>query len=123
MSAPNGSPPGDRIHPSSTREFHMGLFDTIREKAAELLSGVTENAGDLADGLPGELPGAETLNDLSQSATDAASEATNEAAGTVQDLSADATEAATDAAGSVTDATDTVTGSVTDATGEPPQRS
>ena len=66
----------------------MGLFDTIREKAAELLSGVTEKAGDLpgdlAGELPGDLPGAETLNDLSQSAS----------------------EAAIDAAGSVTDAAD-----------------
>jgi hypothetical protein len=31
----------------------MGLFDTIREKAAELLSGVTDKASDL----PGTCPG------------------------------------------------------------------
>ena len=95
----------------------MGLFDTIREKAAELLSGVTDKARDLA----GDLPGAEMLDDLSQSATDAASQATDEAEGTVQDLGASATEAAADATGSVTEATDTVTGSFTDTPGEPPQ--
>jgi hypothetical protein len=95
----------------------MGLFDTIREKAAELLGGVTERASDLA----GDLPGAEMLEDLSQSATDTASQATDEAMGTVQDLGASATEAGADATDSVTDATDTVTESLTDAPGEPPQ--
>jgi hypothetical protein len=95
----------------------MGLFDTIREKAAELLSGVTDKASDLA----GDLPGAEMLDDLSQSATDAASHATDEAEGTVQDLGASAAEAAADATGSVTDGTDTVTGSFTDTPGELPQ--
>jgi hypothetical protein len=94
----------------------MGLFDTIREKAAELLSGVTDKASDLA----GDLPGAEMLDDLSQSATDAASHATDEAEGTVQDLGASAAEAAADATGSGTDGTDTVTGSFTDTPGEPP---
>jgi vacuolar-type H+-ATPase subunit H len=95
----------------------MGLFDTIREKAAELLSGVTDKASDLA----GDLPGAEMLDDLSQSATDAASQATDEAEGTVQDLGASAAEAAADATGAVIDGTDTVTGSFTDTPGEPPQ--
>ena len=95
----------------------MGLFDTIREKAAELLGGVTEKASDLA----GDLPGTEMLGGLSQSATDAASQATDEAVGTVEDLGASATEAGADAAGSVTDATDTVAGSFTDTPGEPPQ--
>ena len=95
----------------------MGLFDTIREKAAELLSGVTDKASDLA----GDLPGAEMLDGLSQSATDAASQATDEAEGTVQDLGASAAEAAADATGAVTDGTDAVTGSFTDAPGEPPQ--
>jgi hypothetical protein len=95
----------------------MGLFDTIREKAAELLSGVTEKASELA----GELPGAETLEELSQSATDAVSHTTDEASGTVEDLGASATDAAADATGSVTDATETVTGSFTDTPGEPTQ--
>ena len=95
----------------------MGLFDTIRDKATELLGGVTEKASDLA----GDLPGAELLEGLSQSATDAASQATDEAVGTVQDLGANATEVGADAAGSVTDATDTVTGALTDTPGEPPQ--
>jgi uncharacterized protein YjbJ (UPF0337 family) len=105
----------------------MGLFDTIREKAAELLSGVTDKVGDL--------PGAEILEGLSGSASDAVGQATDGAEGAVQDLGASATEAATDATGAVSDATDSVTGSVTDATdtvtgsipdmpdapGEPPQ--
>lgn len=95
----------------------MGLFDTIREKAAEMLSGVTEKAGEFA----GDLPGAETLEGLSQSATDAVSQTADEASGTVQDLGASATDATADATGSVTDATDTVTGSFTDPPGEPTQ--
>jgi len=95
----------------------MGLFDTIREKAAELLSGVTDKASDLA----ADLPGADMLGDLSQSASDAASQGTDEAEVTIQDLTASAGEAAADATGSVTDATDTVTGSFTDTPGESPQ--
>jgi vacuolar-type H+-ATPase subunit H len=95
----------------------VGLFDTIREKAAELLSGVTDKASDLA----ADLPGAEMLDDLSQSASDAAGQVTDEAEGTIQDLTAGAGEAAADATGSVTDATDTVTGSFTDTLGEPPK--
>ena len=55
----------------------MGLFDTIPVKAAELLSGVTDKASDLA----GDLPGAEMLDDLSQSATDAASQAADRRGG------------------------------------------
>ena len=94
----------------------MGLFDTIREKAAELLSGATEKASELA----GDLPGAEILEGLSQSASDTASDATDEAVGTVQDLGDSATEAAGDASDSVTGATDTL-GSFTDTPGEPPQ--
>ncbi|HYH51555.1 MAG TPA: hypothetical protein VEG38_18585 [Acidimicrobiia bacterium] len=102
----------------------MGLFDTIREKAAELLGGVTEKAS----GLAGDLPGAEMLEGLSQSATDAAGQATDaagqatdEAVGAVQDLGASASDAGADAAGAVTDATDTVTGPFTDTPGERPQ--
>ncbi|MGH9211910.1 MAG: hypothetical protein ACRD2C_14690 [Acidimicrobiales bacterium] len=95
----------------------MGLFDTIREKASELLSGATDKASELA----GDLPGADMLDDLSLSAGDAASQATDEAVGTAQDVGADATEVAADASDSVTDATDTVTESFTDTPGEPPQ--
>lgn len=95
----------------------MGLFDTIREKAADLLGGVTENIGDLA----GDLPGAEMLEGLSQSATDAVGQATDEAATTARDLSGSASDVVADAAGSVTDATDTVAGSLTDTPGQPPQ--
>ena len=72
----------------------MSLFDAIREKASELLSGATEKVGDLA----GEVPG---VQDLSQSATDAG----EQVAGTAQDLGA----TATDLSGSVTD---TVTGAL-----------
>jgi uncharacterized protein YjbJ (UPF0337 family) len=97
--------------------MHMGLFDTIREKATELLSGATEKAGELA----GDLPGADILEGLSQSAGDAASQATEEAAGTVEDLGAGATDVAGDATDSVTGAADEVTGRFTDAPGEPPQ--
>jgi hypothetical protein len=73
--------------------FAVGLFDAIREKASELLSGATEKVGDLAGDLPG-------VQDLSQSATDAAGEASEQVAGTAQDLGA----TATDVSGSVTDA-------------------
>jgi len=95
----------------------MGLFDTIRDKAAELLSGVTDKASDLA----GDLPGAEMLDDLSQSATGSVSQATDEAEGTVQDLGGSAAEAAADATGAVTDGTDTISGSFPDTPGGPPQ--
>jgi hypothetical protein len=95
----------------------MGLFDTIREKATELLSGATDKVSELA----GDLPGAEVLEDLSQSVGDTAGQATEEAAGAVEDLGASATDAAADASGSVTDATDAATGSLPDAVGEPPQ--
>ena len=95
----------------------MGLVDTIREKAADLLGGVTENIGDLA----GDLPGVEVLEGLSQSATDAVGQATDEAVTTAQDLSGSAGDVVADAAGSVTDATDTVAGSLADTPGQPPQ--
>ena len=95
----------------------MGLLDTIREKATELLSGATEKASELA----GDLPGADILEGLSQSAGDAASQATEDAAGTVEDLGASATEVAGNASDSVAGATDEVTGRFTDTPGEPPQ--
>jgi uncharacterized protein YunC (DUF1805 family) len=72
----------------------VSLFDAIREKASELLSGATEKVGDLAGDVPG-------VQDLSQSATDAS----EQVAGTAQDLGA----TATDLSGSVTD---TVTGAL-----------
>jgi len=77
----------------------MGLFDAIREKAGELLSGATEKVGDLTG-----------VGDLSQSVTDAAGQAT----GTAQDLGETATGAAADLTAPVTDAADTVTGSLPD---------
>jgi hypothetical protein len=84
----------------------MGLFDTIREKAADLLSGVTEKAGDLA----GDVPGADMLEGLSDSASEAAGQVTDEATGAVEDLGASATDAA-----------DSVSESLPDTPGESPQ--
>jgi phage-related minor tail protein len=84
---------------TNEKGIHMGLFDTIREKAAELLSGVTEKAGDLA----GDLPGAEALQDLTESASDAAGQATDEATGAVQDVGDRATDAADAATESITE--------------------
>lgn len=72
----------------------MGLFDAIREKATDLLSGATEKIEEVTGNIPGE----QAFEDLPETATGAVS----------------------DAAGSVTDAgetvADTVTGSVTEAT-------
>ncbi len=65
----------------------MGLFDAIREKAGELLSGATEKAGDLA----ADLPGAQEVQDVTQSATDVAGQA--------GDVSGQAGEQVTGAAG------------------------
>ena len=89
----------------------MGLFDAIREKAGELLSGATEKVGDLA----GDLPGAQEVQDLSQSATDATGQVTEQATGTVDELCA----TATDLTGSATDAADTITSSLPDGPPEP----
>ena len=82
----------------------MSLFDAIREKAGELLSGATEKIGDVAGDLPG-------VQDLSQSATDVAGQAGDVAGrtgehvtGAAQDLGATATDTATDTADSVTGA-------------------
>jgi hypothetical protein len=77
----------------------MGLFDAIREKAGELLSGATEKVGDLA----GDLPGAQEVQDLSQSAADATGQVGEQVAGTTEELDTTATDAA-----------DTVTGSLPD---------
>lgn len=72
----------------------MGLFDAIREKANELLSGATDQVSEVTGNIPGE----QAVDGLTETAT-----------GTVNDTVADTT-------GSLTDATDTVTGTVTDTT-------
>jgi hypothetical protein len=82
----------------------MGLFDAIREKAGELLSGATEKVGDLT----GDLPGAQEVQDLSQSATDATGQVSEQVTGTAEELGTTATDAA-----------DTVTGSLPNVPPEP----
>jgi hypothetical protein len=64
----------------------VGLFDAIREKASELLSGVTDKAGELAD----NIPGAQAAEDLTQSATDTAQEAAADVTVSLPDLPGDA---------------------------------
>jgi hypothetical protein len=68
----------------------MGLFDAIREKAGELLSGATDKIEEVT----GNIPGDQAVDGLSETASGVVSDAT----------------------GSVADATDTVTGSVTETT-------
>lgn len=71
----------------------MGLFDIVREKAAELLSG----AGDKVSELTGtELPGADAADQLTQSAenvTDTAQDLGDTATGAAQDFTDSASEA------------------------------
>ena len=69
--------------------FAVGLFDAIREKAGELLSGATEKAGDLA----ADLPGAQEVQDVTQSATDVAGQAGEQVTGAAGDLGNAAAEA------------------------------
>ena len=57
----------------------MGLFDSIREKATELLGGASDQVSELAD----NLPGGQAVEDLTGSATD-----------TAQDLGTNATDTA-----------------------------
>jgi hypothetical protein len=90
---------------SFDERVRMGLFDSIREKATEMLSGATEQVQEVA----GNLPGGQAVEDLTGSATDAAGQVTEDATGAAQDLGADAT-------GSVNEVTDTVSGSVADTT-------
>jgi len=74
--------------------FAVGLFDAIREKAGELLSGATEKAGDLA----ADLPGAQEVQDVTQSATDVAGQA-GDVAGQAGEFAGQAGEQVTGAAG------------------------
>jgi hypothetical protein len=70
----------------------MGLFDIIKDKATELLSGTSDKVNDLAGA---ELPGAEAAGQLAQSADNLTD--------TAQDVTGPASEAANNA---ITDATD-----------------
>lgn len=91
----------------------MGLFDSVREKAAELLSGASDKVSELTGA---ELPNAEAATDqLSQSADTAVDSATGAADGlagtmtgtvndTVNDTVAGATEGFTGAVDGVTGA-------------------
>lgn len=87
----------------------MGLFDVVREKAAELLSGATDKVS--------ELTGTD-LADAQQTATDAASESAQNLGDTAQGYTDMASGAGQDLAGtaadSVQDVTDTATGAVAD---------
>lgn len=82
----------------------MGLFDIVKEKVSELLSG----AGDKVTELTGaELPGADVVDQVTQSTGDLAGtaqgvtdSATDAVTGTVQDVTGTATDAITDTRGS-----------------------
>jgi hypothetical protein len=91
----------------------MGLFDAVREKAAELLSGATDKVS--------ELTGTD-IGDAQQNATDAASESAQNLGDTAQGYADTASGAGQDLAGTAADsaqnftdtATDTATGAVAD---------
>lgn len=72
----------------------MGLFDIVKDKAAELFSGASEKVSELT-GV--ELPGADTADAATDTAADtatgAAQEATDTAAGAVDNVTGDVTEA------------------------------
>lgn len=81
----------------------MGLFDVVREKVSELLSG----AGDKVSDLTGvEVPGAEAADQLAQSGdsvADAAQGVRDDVAGAAQDVTGSVPEAADGAIPEVTD--------------------
>jgi hypothetical protein len=82
----------------------MGLFDVIKDKAAELLSGANDKVKDLT-GV--ELPGTEAADQLAQSADDVAETATTagqDVTDTAQNITGSAAEAADNP---ITEATDT----------------
>ncbi|MPZ84905.1 MAG: hypothetical protein GEV28_32790 [Actinophytocola sp.] len=80
----------------------MGLFDIVKDKAAELFSGASEKVSELT-GV--ELPGAE--------AADTADNAADTAVDTAQSVTDTATGAAQDVTDAASDAVDNVTGDVT----------
>lgn len=81
----------------------MGLFDIIKDKAAELLSGASDKVNDLTGA---ELPGTEAADQLEQSAdnlADTAATAGQNLTDTAQDVTGSVSDVATDA---ITDPTD-----------------
>ncbi|MFI7672669.1 hypothetical protein [Actinophytocola sp. NPDC049390] len=72
----------------------MGLFDAIREKAAELVSGATEKVGELTGTDPADA--AQNLGDTAQGYADEASGVGQNLAGTATDSVQNVTDAATD---------------------------
>jgi uncharacterized protein YjbJ (UPF0337 family) len=79
----------------------MGLFDAIREKAAELVSGATEKVGeltgtDVTDAHQNATDAAQDLGNTAQGYADTASGAGQDLAGTAADSVQNATDAATD---------------------------
>jgi hypothetical protein len=89
---------GLALRHTSTREVTvMGLFDIIKDKAAELLSGASDKVKDLTDT---ELPGTEATDQLEQSAGNVAETATTvgqDLTETAQNLTGSAAEAADNA--------------------------
>jgi hypothetical protein len=83
----------------------MGLFDAVREKAAELLSGATEKVS--------ELTGTD-LADAQQNATDGASETVQNVGDTAQGYADTASGAGQDLAGTAADSAQNVTDNATD---------
>jgi vacuolar-type H+-ATPase subunit H len=83
----------------------MGLFDAVREKAAELLSGATEKVS--------ELTGTD-LADAQQNATDTAQNVGETAQGHVDTVSGAGQDLAGTATDSVQNVSDTATGAVAD---------
>ncbi|MGH3758377.1 hypothetical protein [Actinophytocola sp.] len=83
----------------------MGLFDIVREKAAELMSGASDKVSEL------------TGTEVPQSADEVTDAATN-LGDTASNLGDTATGAAEDLTGSATDAAEGVIGDVTDPPGE-----
>lgn len=87
----------------------MGLFDAVREKAAELLSGATEKVSeltgtDLADAQQNATDTAQNLGDTAQGYADTASGAGQDLAGTAADSAQNVTDTAADSAyGAVAD--------------------
>jgi hypothetical protein len=58
---------------SDERSTIMGLFDAIREKATELMSGATDKIEEVTGGIPD----GQAVEDLTQSATDTVTETQN----------------------------------------------
>lgn len=78
----------------------MGLFDFIKDKASELLSGASDKVQDLTGA---ELPGDEVADKLTQSADNVAD--------TVGNAGQDVTDAAQDVTGSASEAANDATDS------------